>query len=210
MVIQTMSSWAKMLKNFERMSGGMTRGTPGAIKFLKTNPTRHQVLAYAKKAADRLDAVSRPEWARMRAHAFTNAGPNFKNLEEERKRNVYDEFQDAIRIVQDSMKELGISPAFERAFRDVEWGFNDPKLMKRQLRKFYTQYKKEMAKPNRNYVKVDFNVVLAAEKWKIRLTKDGVNGKRVKRTESELKKLIENKKKACKARHGKNHRYCNK
>ena len=184
-----MSSWANMLKNFERMSGGMTRGTPGAIKFLKTNPTRHQVLAYAKKAVDR--------------------GPNYENLEGERKRNVYDEFQDAIRIVQDSMKELGISPAFERAFRDVEWGFNDPKLMKRQLRKLYTQYKKEMAKPNRNYVKVDFNVVLAAEKWKIRLTKD-VNGKRVKRTESELKKLIENKKKACKARHGKNHRYCNK
>lgn len=195
-----MSSWANMLKNFERMSGGMTRGTPGAIKFLKTNPTRHQVLHYAKKAVDRLDAATRPEWS---------MGPNFKNLEEERKRDVYEEFMDARRIVQTSMKELGISVAFERALREVESGFNDPKLMKRQARKFHTQYKKEMAKPNRNYVKVDFNVAMDAEKWKIRLTKD-VNGKRVKRTESELKKLIENKKKACKARHGKNHRYCNK
>lgn len=178
-----MSSWASMLENFEKVRGGMTRGTPGAIKFLKTNPTRHNVLAYAKKAVDRAP----------RGYV----------------ENVYDEFQDAIRIVQDSMKELGISPAFERALRDVEWGFNDAKLLKRQTKKFYTQYKKEMAKPNRNYVKVDFKVVMDAEKWKIRLTKD-VNGKRVKRTESELKKLIENKKKACKARHGKNHRYCTK
>ena len=178
-----MSSWANMLKYFERMSGGMTQGTPGAIKFLKTNPTRHKVLAYAKKAVDRAP----------RGYV----------------ENVYDEFQDAIRIVDESRKELGISSAFERALREVESGFNDPKLLKGQTKKFYTQYKKEMAKPNRNYVKVDFKVVMDAEKWKIRLTKD-VNGKRVKRTESELKKLIENKKKACKARHGKNHRYCTK
>ena len=170
-----MSSWANMLKNFERMSvsGGMTRGTPGAIKFLKTNPTRHQVLAYAKKAVDQ--------------------APRADMLGE----NAYDEFQDAIRIVDESRKELGISSAFERALRDVEyyWGFNDAKLLKRQTKKFYTQYKKEMAKPNMNYVKVDFKVVMDAEKYKIRLTKN-VNGKRVKRTETELKKLIENKKKS--------------
>ncbi len=189
-----MSSWANMLKYFERTvrsSNGskITSGTPGAIKFLKTNPTRHQVLAYAKKAVDRV-----PQ---------THGSQSYTTM------NVYDELQDAIRIVQDSMKELGISPAFERAFRDVEWGFNDAKFLKRQTKKFYTQYKKEMAKPNRNYVKVDFNVSRAAEKWKIGKTKV-VNGKRVKRTESELKKLIENKKKACKARHGNNHHYCNK
>ena len=168
-----MSSWANMLKNFERMSvsGGMTRGTPGAIKFLKTNPTRHQVLAYAKKAVDQ--------------------APRADMLGE----NAYDELQDAIDIVQHSMKELGISPAFERALRDVEWGVNDAKFLKRQTKKFYTQYKKEMAKPNMNYVKVDFKVVMDAEKYKIRLTKN-VNGKRVKRTETELKKLIENKKKS--------------
>lgn len=182
-----MSSWANMLKNFERMSGGMTRGTPGAIKFLKTNPTRHQVLAYAKKAVDR--------------------APRADMLGE----NAYDEFMDAIRIVDESRKELGISSAFERALRDVEyyWGFNDAKLLKRQTKKFYTQYKKEMAKPNKNYVKVDYSVSRAAEKWKIGKTKV-VKGKRVKRTETELKKLIENKKKACKARHGNNHHYCNK
>ena len=158
-----------MLKNFERMSGGMTRGTPGAIKFLKTNPTRHQVLHYAKKAVDRVP----------RGYA----------------ENVYDEFQDAIRIVDESRKEFGISSAFARALRDVESGFNDAKLLKRQTKKFYTQYKKEMAKPNMNYVKVDFKVVRDAEKYKIRLTKN-VNGKRVKRTETELKKLIEPKKKS--------------
>lgn len=164
-----MSSWANMLENFERMSGGMTRGTPGAIKFLKTNPTRHQVLHYAKKAVDRVP----------RGYA----------------ENVYDEFQDAIRIVDESRKEFGISSAFARALRDVESGFNDAKLLKRQTKKFYTQYKKEMAKPNMNYVKVDFKVVRDAEKYKIRLTKN-VNGKRVKRTETELKKLIEPKKKS--------------
>ena len=52
-----------------------------------------------------------------------------------------------------------------------------------------------MAKPNRNRVRVDDNVSRAAKKWKIRLTKDGVNGKRVKRTETELKKLIAKKEK---------------
>jgi hypothetical protein len=178
-----MSSWANMLQNFERMSGGMTRGTPGAIKFLKTNPMRHQVLHYAKKAVDRVP----------RGYA----------------ENVYDEFQDAIRIVDESRKELGISSAFERALRDVESGFNDAKLLKRQTKKFYTQYKKEMAKPNKNFVKVSYNVSRAAEKWKIGKTKV-VKGKRVKRTETELKKLIEDKKKTCEDRHGKWHFYCNK
>jgi len=178
-----MSSWANMLKNFERMSGGMTRGTPGAIKFLKTNPTRHKVLAFAKKAVDRVP----------RGYV----------------ENVYDEFQDAIRIVDESRKELGISSAFERALRDVESGFNDAKLLKRQTKKFYTQYKKEMAKPNKNFVKVSYNVSRDAEKWKIGKTKV-VNGKRVKRTETELKKLIANKKKTCEDRHGKWHFYCNK
>ena len=145
-----MSSWANMLKYFERMSGGMTQGTPGAIKFLKTNPTRHNVLAYAKKAVDR--------------------APRVDMLGE----NAYDEFQDAMRIVDESRKELGISSAFERALRDVESGFNDAKLLKGQARKFYTQYKKEMAKPNRNYVKVSYNVSRAAEKWKIGKTKNGI------------------------------------
>ena len=183
-----MSSWAKMLKNFERTvrsSNGskITSGTPGAIKFLKTNPTRHQVLHYAKKAVDRV--------------------PRADMLGE----NTYDEFQDAISILDESRKELGISSAFERALRDVESGFNNPKLLKGQARKFYTQYKKEMAKPNRNFVKVSYNVSRAAEKWKIGKTKV-VNGKRVKRTETELKKLIANKKKTCEDRHGKWHHYC--
>ena len=183
-----MSSWANMLKNFERMSGGMTRGTPGAIKFLKTNPTRRQVLAYAKKAVNQ--AANDKYWM--------NGA-------------VYDEFQDAVRILDESRKEFGISRAFERALGHVEWALenNDAKFLKRQAKSFQTQYKKEMAKPNMKFIKVDYNVARAAEKWKIGKTKL-VNGKRVKRTESELKKLIENKKKACKARHGKNHHYCNK
>jgi len=163
-----------MLENFEIMSGGMTRGTPGAIKFLKTNPTRHKVLAYAKKAVDR--AANDKYWMN---------------------KEVYDEFQDAVRILDESRKELGISRAFERALGHVEWALegNDAKFLKRQAKSFQTQYKKEMAKPNMNYVKVDFKVVMDAEKWKIRKTKN-VNGKRVKRTETELKKLIENKKKS--------------
>ena len=66
-----------------------------------------------------------------------------------------------------------------------------------------------MAKPNKNFVKVSYNVSRDAEKWKIGKTKV-VNGKRVKRTETELKKLIANKKKTCEDRHGKWHFYCNK
>ena len=80
---------------------------------------------------------------------------------------------------------------------------------KSAFEKFHAAHKREMAKKNRNRVRVDDNVSRAAKKWKIRLTKD-INGKRVKRTETELKKLIAKKEKACKARHGKNHRYCNK
>ena len=184
-----MSSWANMLENFERKGfNGMTRGTPGAIKFLKTNPTRRQVLAYAKKAVNQ--AANDKYWM--------NGA-------------VYDEFQDAVRILDESRKELGISRAFERALGHVEAALEqtDAKFLKKQAKSFQTQYKKEMAKPNRNFIKIDYNVARAAEKWKIGKTKV-VNGKRVKRTETELKKLIANKKKTCEDRHGKWHFYCNK
>ena len=83
----------------------------------------------------------------------------------------------------------------------------ESKFLKKKAKSFQTQYKKEMAKPNRNFVKVSYNVSRAAEKWKIGKTKV-VKGKRVKRTESELKKLIADKKKACEDRHGKWHHHC--
>jgi len=189
-----MSRWANKINAFERADKryrhleGWEPQHSAAIKFLKTNPTKHQLLAYMKKVVNQ--AANDKYWMN---------------------KDVYEEFQDAVSILQDSVKELGISRAFERAFGSVEWALenNDPKLLKGAARKFYTQYKKEMAKPNKNFVKVSYNVSRAAEKWKIGKTKV-VKGKRVKRTETELKKLIEDKKKTCEDRHGKWHFYCNK
>ena len=214
-----MSSWDKIIKQFEQ---NLDWSSAGAIKFLKTNPSRHQVLAYTKKIVDRVaratdvlvkEKNTNATWNEDLWDAFHEELEDALSLGDHSKKflgishsylyqladlrdNVYEvsrdgefsqkEFQREVQILKGSRKELGISRAFERAFgpmiRDLKSG----------LKKFYTQHKRAMIKPNRNSIPTD--VVNKAKKMKIRLTKN-VNGKRVRRTEAELRKLIANKKK---------------
>ena len=189
-----MSSWANKINELERANKrfrhleGWKPQHSAAIKFLKTNPTKHQLLAHIKKHVDQFakNANKKPDTA---------------------------DLLDLRSIVLDAQEDLRISDNYIYKLSDLtlmieDFLIGDP-WEKSAFEKFHTAHKREMAKKNRNHVKVDDNVSRAAEKWKIGKTKV-VKGKRVKRTESELKKLIEDKKKACKARHGNNHHYCNK
>ena len=201
-----MSSWANKINELERANKrfrhleGWKPQHSAAIKFLKTNPTKHQLLAHIKKHVDQFakNANKKPDTA---------------------------DLLDLKSIVLDAQEDLRISDNYIYKLSDLIFMMEDFLLvgvhMQRVLfpggkweksawKKFHTAHKREMAKPNRNRVRVDVNVSRAAKKWKIRLTNDTNGGKRVKRTETELKKLIEAKEKACKARHGNNHHYCNK
>tara|TARA_B100000073_G_C23675909_1_gene550547 strand:+ start:47 stop:655 length:609 start_codon:yes stop_codon:yes gene_type:complete len=202
-----MSSWGHTINQLERT--GNNGGIPSVVKFLKTNPTRHQVLAYTKKAVDQ---VAKDDFAILRRWTSN-----------QRRKFFYEPEYDTLVLLKDyvfqnSARELGITQSYIDKLDGVidkmaEMGSMNVDVvireMKPAVKKFYTAHKRATAKPNKKHVKISYNVSRAAKKWKIRLTKD-INGKRVKRTETELKKLIANKKKTCEDRHGKWHFYCNK
>ena len=196
-----MSRWANKINELERVNKrfrhleGWEPRHSAAIKFLKTNPTKHQLLAHIKKRVD--------QFAKNANKKPIRYGRTPDTVELLDLRSVVHEAQEDLRISDNYIYKLSdLTLMFEDFLNGDPWE-------KSAFEKFHAAHKREMAKKNRNRVKVDDNVSRAAKKWKIRLTKD-INGKRVKRTETELKKLIANKEKACKARHGKNHRYCNK
>ena len=197
-----MSRWANKINEFERADKrfrhleGWEPQHSAAIKFLKTNPTKHQLLAHIKKRVDQVAKNAKS----IKKNA--NKKPVAKSVDED--------LADLRSIVLDAQEDLRIPDNYIYKLTDLmlmieDFLMNDDPWEKSAFEKFHTAHKKVTAKRS----KVDDKVSLLAKKWKIRLTKD-INGKRVKRTETELKKLIENKKKACKARHGNNHHYCNK
>ena len=197
-----MSRWANKINEFERADKrfrhleGWEPQHSAAIKFLKTNPTKHQLLAHIKKRVDQV------------AKNAKSIKKNAKSIKPVAKL-VDEDLTDLRSIVLDAQEDLRIPDNYIYKLTDLmlmieDFLVGDP-WGKSAFEKFHTAHKKVTAKRS----KVDDKVSLLAKKWKIRLTKD-INGKRVKRTESELKKLITKKEKACKARHGKNHRYCNK
>jgi hypothetical protein len=190
-----MSSWDKIIKRFEQNPRRSSR--PGAIKFLKTNPSRHQVLAYTKKIVDR---IARDTDVLLKEK---NTSAWYELMYQDSIEALGEELEDALTIADHSRKFLGISYSYlykvddlidlvDEVVKDGDFYQSTIRDLKSGLKKFYTQHKRAMIKPNRNSVSTD--VVNEAKKMKIRLTKN-VNGKRVRRTEAELRKLIANKKK---------------
>jgi len=173
-------------------AGNWRLGRPFMDFFMKKDPTGKEVVLLAKRYIDELRSASlnqeldNKEFEAETLYIVIDA--DVFNVPQA----LSDSYERLVRLLEERRSRLKKFVGNEASQVKVTRNF-DPKI-KKELSKFRANYKRYMAKINKPVTVVSNAVTAAAKKLKIRLTKN-VNGKRVKRTEQELKNAIANAKK---------------
>lgn len=181
--------------------GNYRLGRPFMDFFMKKDPTGKEVVLLAKRYIDELRSAAsntnnkmlyNQELANKEFEAITLGIVFDARVFNDVPQALRDSYERLARLLEDRRSRLKKFVGNEASQVKVTRNF-DPKI-KKELSKFRANYKRYMAKINKPVTVVSNAVTVAAKKLKIRLTKN-VNGKRVKRTEQELKNAIANAKK---------------